>query len=96
MQDTNKLSPLLNFFLDFCHVNTGVILTLREDFGFEVGLIVEQRLFGIDRDTVERKRGRRFGQYLARFWIAVALMNDVNGNYVNAREKEERPTLVLH
>lgn len=23
-------------------------------------------------------------------------MNGVNGNYVNAREKEERPTLVLH
>lgn len=53
------------------------------------GDVVGQRLFRIDRDA-------GFEQYLARFWIAVALMNGVNGNYVNACEKEERPTLVLH
>lgn len=51
----------------------------------DVGPTVEQRLFHIDRDSSP-----------PRFWIAVALMNGVNGNYVNAREKEERPTLVLH
>lgn len=44
---------------------------------------VEQRLFRIDRDTGAER-------YLLRFRIAVALMNGVNGNYVNAREKEER------